>query len=323
MATKRPLSDHFNGETFFNPTMQQGPAMNMWKGLSMWLLQEKPPWPKSIENKGVPDLHRKLSEHQVAITFVNHASFLIQLPGLNILTDPVWSNRVSPFSFAGPKRARPPGIEFDKLPKIDVVLISHNHYDHMDHDTLVDLEQKFSPQFFVALGDGERARAWGLKNVKEMEWWDEANVSALKITYTPTQHFSSRGLFDRNHSLWGSYMLEHSGKRIYFGGDAGYSSHYKSIRERLGAVDLALLPIGAYEPRWFMKSMHINPEEAVQAHQDLEAQHSIGMHFGTFQLSSELFDQPAKDLSKALEAVKIPLTSFITMDEGSTRVYDL
>lgn len=296
----------------------------MWKGLSMWLFQSRPVWPQVEKNKGVPNLTHTLAENQVAITFVNHASFLIQIPGMTILTDPVWSDRVSPFSFAGPKRVRPPGIDFESLPKIDVVLISHNHYDHMDRDTLAKLEKKFSPQFFVAMGDAERARSWGLQKVQEMEWWDHTQASQnVKITYAPTQHFSSRGLFDRNHSLWGSYMIERSGKRIYFGGDAGYSTHYKEIRKRLGAVDLALLPIGAYEPRWFMKSMHVNPAEAVEAHKDLQAKQSIGMHFGTFQLSSEEFDQPARDLAQAVKQSNLAPESFITLDEGATRVFDL
>lgn len=324
MTAKRPASDHFDGKVFFNPTLPQGSASNMWKGLSMWFMQEKPEWPKNLQNGGTPQLTLPLEKHQVALTFINHASFLIQLPGLNILTDPVWSKRVSPFSFIGPARAREPGIAFETLPKIDVVLISHNHYDHMDRVTLLRLEKQFSPKFLVALGDAARARSWGLKNVQELDWWENTAVAPTTvITFAPTQHFSSRGLFDRNHSLWGSYMIEHHGKRIYFGGDAGYSAHYKTIQQRLGDVSVALLPIGAYEPRWFMKNMHVNPTEAVEAHKDLRAKHSIGMHFGTFQLSSEQYDQPAKDLATATAAAGLPSKAFITIDEGSTHIYNL
>ncbi len=322
MTPKRPVSDHFDGETFFNPTIEQRSSMGMLKGLSLWLFQDKAVWPKDVKNKAPAQLPSAVAKNQVAITFVNHASFLIQMENLNILTDPVWSKRVSPFSFLGPARVRPPGIDFEQLPKIDVVLISHNHYDHMDRDTLLKLEQKFAPKFFVALGDAERARSWGLKNVQEMDWWDSAQIlETVKITFAPTQHFSSRGLFDRNHSLWGSYMIERGGKRLYFGGDAGYSKHYKTIHERMGDVDIALLAIGAYLPREFMKPMHTNPAEAVQAHLDLHSKQSIGMHFGTFQLSSEEIDQPQRDLETALKDAGLSENAFITVSEGSTHTY--
>lgn len=318
-------SDHHNGEQFFNPTLPDNRTkIGLFKGLKMWFTMERAEWPTSVKNTARPDLHKTLSANDVAITFVNHATFLLQWQGLTILTDPVWAKRVSPLSFYGPSRVREPGIAFADLPKIDLILISHNHYDHLDKETLKQLAQRDNPMTLVAMNDGELVRSLGLTNVVEMDWWQDIKLSdGTKITYAPTQHFSSRGLFDRNKSLWGSYMIDRGGKRVYFGGDAGYSSHYKDIEARLGAPDVALLGIGAYEPNWFMKPMHTNPAEALQAHIDLKAKTSIGMHFGTFQLSAEPIDQPERDLKSALSKMNIPEAQFIVMDVGQTRLFAL
>lgn len=321
MKKPRPVSDHFNGDVFFNPTM---PNFESGLGSVFKMLIEggRAEWPREVRNLAKPKLDHELGPDDVAITWVNHASFLIQVPGLNILTDPVWSKRASPVSFAGPARVREPGIAFDDLPKIDVVLVSHNHYDHFDVETLKRLNEKFSPKIFVAAGDGDLAEEIGYKNPQECDWWDSFELSkTVTIVYAPTQHFAARGIFDRFHSLWGSYMIESNGHRIYFGGDAGYSAHYKEIEKRLGAPDVALIGIGAYEPNWFMKPMHMNPSEAVQAHQDLKSKRSIGMHFGTFQLSNEGLDQPPKDLKDALAKAAIPESQFTTMENGETRLF--
>lgn len=322
MANTRSVSDHSNGEVFFNPTLPKR-ERSFFQAMKMLIKTKRSKWPEQVENKGISKLNEALGSNGIAVTFVNHATFLIQLSGLNILTDPVWSKRVSPFSWIGPSRVRKPGIAFEDLPKIDLILVSHNHYDHLDVNTLKKLNTKFSPKLFVSAGDRELVMSLGFKDVREFDWWESAEVgsgvgSGVKVTFAPTQHFSSRSPFDRNKSLWGSYMIQSHGRRIYFGGDAGYSTHYKTIHEKLGAPDIALLGIGAYEPNWFMKPVHMNPAEAVQAHLDLKSKLSIGMHFGTFQLSAEAIDQPPQDLKVALTKAGLSEESFVTMDEGET-----
>lgn len=317
-------SDHHNGKRFFNTTLPMQHEHSFWSGMKMWLSTKKNPWPEFVENKAKPELPVSLNADQVAITFVNHVTFLVQVAGLNILTDPIWSKRASPFSWLGPARVRKPGIAFADLPKIDVVIISHNHYDHLDLPTLKALQQAFSPLFLVAYGDKVLLQKAGCVNVQELDWWDEIKINdTTRITYTPTQHFSARTLWDRSKSLWGSYVINANNKLIYFGGDAGYSKHYIDIYQKFGPMDISLLGIGAYEPTWFMRNMHMTPADAVQAHQDLHSKHSIGMHYGTFKLSAEGFDQPVLDLSAALEHKSLPGSAFITMEPGATKIYTL
>lgn len=320
LTMKYSLSDHYDGQKFFNPS--QGEEPGFWKSVKMATSLRFKKWPDSVENKPVHNLKCSLGSDQVAITFVNHATVLIQLPGLNVLTDPVWSKRVSPLRWVGPKRVREPGIDFDSLPGIDLVIISHNHYDHMDLASLKKLNQRFSPRMLVPLGDKALLNSEGIEKVSEMDWWDAASAnSETSITFTPIRHFSSRGLFDRNKTLWGSYMIASHGRLIFFGGDSGYSPHFKEIRDRFGPADIALLPIGAYEPRWFMKAFHMNPAEAVQAHADLESRQSIGIHFGTFQLTEEEIDAPVRELGTALVQANLDPKSFVTLPEGVTMIY--
>ena len=316
-----PVSDHFDGERFFNPTWPQSTAPTL-RSLFKMLREPRSRWPRPFENKGTPRLHETLAIGDIAITFVNHATFLIQTGGTTILTDPIWSERASPFTWMGPRRARRPGVEFDRLPNIDVVLLSHNHYDHLDIATLRRLRQTFSPLLLVAAGDARVVGPLGFPEVRELDWWDDLPVSrALKITFVPAQHFSARGLFDRDRSLWGGYMIESHGRFVYFGGDSGYSTHFSDIKSRFGPPDIAMLPIGAYEPRWFMQPIHMNPAEAVRAHRDLGAKQSIGMHFGTFHLTPEAIDRPQAELKAALDASGTPDREFVTLDEGETRIY--
>lgn len=279
-------------------------------------------WPVFVENTATPSLHRKRRTDAIAVTFVNHATFLIQLAGLNILTDPIWSRRASPVGWFGPKRVREPGVTLDDLPRIDVILISHNHYDHLDIGTLRRLQAKFSPLVLVAAGDRALVQSVGFAHVREFDWWEGLEINpGCKVIFAPTQHFSARGIRDRQRSLWGSYLIQHGDQRVYFGGDSGYSTHFSEIRRRLGSPDIALLGIGSYEPRWFMSPMHMNPAEAVQAHLDLGAKTSIGMHHGTFQMSSEAIDRPLVDLAAAVKAAGLDEAAFITLQEGETRVY--
>jgi L-ascorbate metabolism protein UlaG (beta-lactamase superfamily) len=317
----RPPSDHFDGHRFFNPTLPNGFVHSRGSVLKM-LREPRSRWPVWLENKGTPRLNETLAAGDVAITFVNHATFLIQTGGIAMLTDPVWSERASPFRRVGPRRVRKPGVAFEDLPQVGIVLLSHNHYDHLDIATLMQLRQRFAPPVLAAAGDARIVGSLGFKDLHELDWWDEIQVNdMLKITFVPAQHFSARGLFDRQRSLWGGYMIETFGRRVYFAGDTGYSTHFSDIRTRLGSPDIAMLGIGAYEPRWFMKPLHMNPAEAVNAHRDLGSKQSIGMHFGTFQLTTESIDQPRKDLTRALSEASIPETEFITLDEGETRIY--
>jgi len=288
------------------------------------LREPRRPWPAWVENRGVPRIYEKLGADELAITFINHATFLIQVAGLAILTDPMWSGRASPFRRVGPKRVRAPGVPFDELPAIDIVLLSHNHYDHLDTATLARLRRRFGPTVLVAAGDGRLIAPLGFTRVHELDWWEEVRLcDTLAITFVPAQHFSARGLFDRQKSLWGGFMIESRGRRIYFGGDTGYCSHFADIRNRLGSPDIAMLGIGAYEPRWFMQPMHMNPPEAVRAHRDLGSRHSIGMHFGTFQLTLEAIDQPLIDLARARAESGVGEDEFIVLNEGETRIYQM
>ena len=263
-----PPSDHFDGERFFNldrsKTIKKG-----FRDLLKWRLSPRPRgfWPARAENSNTPDLPRSLAADELAVTGINHATDLIQFQGLNLLTDPVFSERVSPLSWIGPRRVRPPGVAFEALPKIDAVLVSHNHYDHMDLRSLARLHRRDRPRFIVPLGNARFLNGVGIDGVVELDWWGETAVGdGASVVLVPVQHWSGRTLFDRRRALWGGFFIRRGAASVFFAGDTGYGAHFAAIRERLGAPDLSLLPIGAYEPRWFMKDQHINPDEAVRAH---------------------------------------------------------
>jgi L-ascorbate metabolism protein UlaG (beta-lactamase superfamily) len=306
-------TDHFDGRRFFNPSGANGQPVWMVPRL---LLTPWTRWPSevSVEPRRPP----RPGPDELVITFVGHATFLIQVAGTNVLIDPVYSRRASPFSFAGPRRARAPGVRFDDLPPISLVLLSHNHYDHCDLDTLRLLERRFHPPVVTPLGNGRLLRSAGFRQVEEIDWWETASAAPLPITLTRAQHFSARGPFDRNRALWGGFLIEASGHRILHAGDSGYGPHFREIAARLGPIDLALLPIGAYEPRWFMKDVHMNPAEAVQAHLDLEPRQSIAMHFGTFQLTPEGIDEPVRELAKALQERGVAAERFRAVEVGES-----
>jgi L-ascorbate metabolism protein UlaG (beta-lactamase superfamily) len=306
-------TDHFDGRRFFNPSGANGQPVWMVPRL---LLTPWTRWPSevSVEPRRPP----RPGPDELVITFVGHATFLIQVAGTNVLIDPVYSRRASPFSFAGPRRARAPGVRFDDLPPISLVLLSHNHYDHCDLDTLRLLERRFHPPVVTPLGNGRLLRSAGFRQVEEIDWWETASAAPLPITLTRAQHFSARGPFDRNRALWGGFLIEASGHRVLHAGDSGYGPHFREIAARLGPIDLALLPIGAYEPRWFMKDVHMNPAEAVQAHLDLEPRQSIAMHFGTFQLTPEGIDEPVRELAKALQERGVAAERFRAVEVGES-----
>jgi L-ascorbate metabolism protein UlaG (beta-lactamase superfamily) len=280
------------------------------------LLERRTPWPAHIDVP--PHQPPALDGAAAVVTFIGHATFLIQTPAGNILTDPMYSRRAGPFNLLGPRRVRPPAVRFEDLPPISIVLLSHNHYDHCDLPTLRRLATRFDPLVVTPLGNGALVRSCGMHKVEELDWWDEAKTAAMAITLTPAHHFSARGPFDRNRALWGGFMLAPGRVRLYFAGDTAYAPFFPDIRSRLGPIDLALIPIGAYEPRWFMRSVHMNPAEAVQAHLDLDAAESIGMHFGTFQLTTEGIDEPLRALDEACRAEGVPRSRFRTLGFGES-----
>jgi L-ascorbate metabolism protein UlaG (beta-lactamase superfamily) len=306
-------SDHFDGRRFLNPT---GPPPQPFSKVPQMLLEPRTPWPVQVDQA----THRPPAVDGAAavITFIGHATFLIQTRSGHILTDPMYSRRAGPLGILGPRRVRQPAVLFDDLPPISTVLLSHNHYDHCDLPTLRMLASRFDPIVVTPLGNAPLVRSAGVRRVEELDWWQDATSCAFPIVLTPAQHFSARGPLDRNCALWGGFVVVTGGRRIFFAGDTAYAAFFRAVRERLGPIDLALLPIGAYEPRWFMQSVHMNPPEAVQAHLDLEAAESIGMHFGTFQLTTEGIDDPLRALEHACRARDVPPSAFRTLGFGES-----
>ena len=306
-------SDHFDGRRFVNPTGTAGQPLS---AVPRMLLEPRTPWPARIDEptRQPPEL----DDAAAVATFIGHATFLIQTSAGNILTDPMYSERAGPLNMLGPRRVRRPAVRFDDLPSISTVLLSHNHYDHCDLRTLGMLAQRFDPLVVTPLGNGALVRSSGIRRVEELDWWQEAKTSPLPIRLTPAQHFSARSPLDRNRALWGGFLMVVGDARIFFAGDTAYAGFFRDVPKRLGPIDLALLPIGAYEPRWFMQSVHMNPAEAVQAHVDLEASESIGMHFGTFQMTTEGIDEPLRALEAARVARNIPPSRFRTLQFGES-----
>ena len=264
---------------------------------------------------------------QPAATWIGHATVLLQMGGLNVLTDPIFSERASPLAFVGPQRAQPPGLALNELPHIHAVLVSHNHYDHCDTASLRALNAQAGgpPLFVVPLGLKHWLAAEGVHNAVELDWWQTHTLAGVDIVLTPVQHWSGRGLADHLNSLWGGYAVFAPDFHAFFAGDTGYSRDFGDIRQRFAArqgehgFDLALIPIGAYEPRWFMARQHANPAEALQIHRDLRARRSLGVHWGTFELSDEALDEPPRALAAARSAQGVAEDAFFMMAIGGTR----
>ncbi|MBW7889042.1 MAG: MBL fold metallo-hydrolase [Bacteroidetes bacterium] len=253
------------------------------------------------------------------VTWIGHSTVLIQMEGKNILTDPVWAENAGPLKFAGAKRVSEPGIELQKLPPIDIVLISHNHYDHLDQSSIEKLaDRNPKTKFFVPL----RVRDWfedkGIRNVEEFDWWEGTTFLGLKIICTPAQHFSGRWVNDRNQTLWCSWTVLGK-KKLFFAGDSGYGSHFKNIGNKFGPFDLALVPIGAYEPRKLMKPVHMNPADAVQANEDLEGKKMLSIHWGTFLMTDEPMDEPPKKLAEAVTQKNLSPENYWAFKLGEVR----
>jgi len=309
-----PISDHFNGKKFHYPGEERKKVHSSYYLLSLLIEVLNHPWPKKV-----PEIHYSNYPNypkDAKITFVNHSTVLIQTNSVNFLIDPVYSYRASPFQWIGPYRVRAPGIKFVDLPKIDVVLISHNHYDHMDLPTIKRLHEVFHPLFVVPLGNKKYLQYYGIENVIELDWWQHIFCKQAKITFLPAKHDTQRWLHDHNRTLWGSFGIEVENKKIYFAGDSAYAIHFKDIRKRWGRPDFSFIPIGAYEPRNLEKCCHADPIQAVQAHLDLESKASMGIHWGTFQLASEGVDTPAIDLDRARKKYNVPERNFFVIQEG-------
>lgn len=268
-----------------------------------------------------------------AMTWIGHASMLVQAGGLNVLTDPIFSKRASPISLIGPERKHPPGLQLADLPVIDVVLISHNHYDHLDRPSVLDMASRSEAAgkptlFIVPLGMKSWFADLRINNAIELDWWDKHVYKGVEFNFTPVQHWSARSLGDRSQTLWGGYAVFAPDLHWYFAGDTGYSKDFadtaarfadRHIDTRGGGFDIALIPIGAYQPRWFLAEQHIDPPEAVQIHRDLGAKRSVGIHWGTFELSDESLDQPPRDLATAARAKGLAAQDFTVMAIGETR----
>jgi L-ascorbate metabolism protein UlaG (beta-lactamase superfamily) len=271
-----------------------------------------------------PDLDfLRANRDEVSVTWIGHSTLFLQLGGLNILTDPHFSARAFMVQFAGPQRMGTLPVRLDELPRVDLVLISHNHYDHLDLDTVLALcaQPGGSPLFVAPLGVDLWLRAQGIERVERFDWWEEKRLLGMDVHFVPAQHWSSRTPWDRNSTLWGGWVLKTADFSFYFAGDTGYSKDFEDIGARFGGFDLAAIPVGGYLPRWFMKEQHVNPEEAVRIHLDVKARRSIGIHWGTFELTDEPLDEPIGELPAARRAHGVPAEDFVLFRHGETRVY--
>ena len=315
------VSDHFDGSKFFNPGgVKAKGGLEVFK----WMITRKPgTW--KVE---YPQTHGKHPlghfREGIRITFINHSTFLIQVDGMNILTDPVWSKRVSPFSWLGPKRMKVPGIRFEDIPRIHAVILSHNHYDHLDVQTMRMVFGSHHPAIITPLGVKAFLDQQYISGAIEADWWEEVALDkGVKIQPVPAQHFSGRGLLDRDATLWCGYVIKTSAGNIYFAGDTGYNEFtFKDIRTRCGPIKISILPIGAYKPGWLMSPIHVSPEESIKIHRDVESETSIAMHFGTFPLADDGYDDPRNDLTLAMTRYQVRPEEFLVMKEGEVRVFE-
>ncbi|WP_334319621.1 MBL fold metallo-hydrolase [Termitidicoccus mucosus] len=344
-----PSSDHFNGKTFFTPG---APSLVRWREILRWKFSrhEVATWPRWIDAPPVVAASPSgtatgaAKAPAVTATWINHSSFLLQTGGVNLLLDPVYSRHCGPFGLLGPRRVHAPGIAFDALPRIDAVLLSHDHYDHCDLATLRRLARRDAPAAFAPLGHRDLFRRAGFADarIRELDWWETAELGGdperggIRVTLTPAQHWSKRLSSPRCRRLWGGFFLETrtpvsaggpgaggtenaAARRVYFAGDSGYhAAIFRDIGARLGAPDLALLPIGAYEPRWFMSPQHCNPAEAVRMHLEVGAKLSVAMHWGAFQLTDEARDEPPRALRAALREAGLPPEVFGVLEPGAS-----
>jgi L-ascorbate metabolism protein UlaG (beta-lactamase superfamily) len=321
-----PVSDHCDGERFTNPHAVAGRSFReVWR----WMrTRTRTAWPASIALRPQAAPPPRVERGQAAITFIGHATFLIRTASLVAITDPVFTAHAGPFGRFGPRRVRPPALSLAELPHVNVILLSHNHYDHLQPSSLRALDAAVVTALGVRRhvptegGNDKRKRGASAfrRKITELDWWQETRIGGATITAVPAQHFSARTPWDKNRTLWCGFVLQADGVAIYFAGDSGYSPQFAEIGVRFPGIDAALIPIGAYEPRWFMQPMHMNPDEAVRTHLDLKARLSIGMHFGTFQLTDEAIDEPLRALDRVRAAHGVASDAFRVLDFGETLV---
>lgn len=321
---KGPASDHFDGVKFYNPWQRR---THLFWSFLRWRLQARPkPWPNKIFV--LPDTPPKnVAGDSLRVSFVGHSTVLIQTQNMNILTDPIWSERASPFQWLGPKRRAAPGISWQQLPKIDLILISHSHYDHLDIPTLKKLWDRDKPTILTPLGNDAIIHSKHPEiKVQALDWHQSKTIGEderVKVYLEPAQHWSSRNLWDHDKALWGAFVIDSPSGKIYFAGDTGYGDGepFRQALQKFGEFRFAMLPVGAYEPRWFMKYAHMSPEDAILAYHDLGEPYTMGVHVGTFQLSDEGYEDPSQDLAIAKQKYNVGNQLFRILKVGE--VWDI
>ena len=309
------IGSNFDGEYFHNSNLDPNDKRSAIDLLTWFCNRQLEPWTNLPFTR-----HSNIVERSdnLRITWINHATVLIQLNNVNILTDPMWSERASPLSWIGPKRLAPPPIKIYNLPHIDLVIVSHNHYDHMDLPSLQRLNEYFRPVFITPLNNQHYLRSVGISKVVELDWWQSHETNLVQISATPAQHWSKRTLFDANRALWSGFYIQGSTQSAFFAGDTAYEEHFKKIKQKLGEPTVALLTIGAYKPEWFMKRAHTSPEEAVLAHMDLNAFMSIPIHYGAFQIGNDSPQSALMDLDEAAKKYRLANDAFHILKPGET-----
>ena len=306
LSNRNPYYDinkkHHTKTGFMNPYLKSENQGKSFSDLIRMILTKRPkPKYQPTEKLNVYELNKRISQNQNVITWIGHSTMLISIDGKVILTDPIFSKRCSPVPFAGPKRYTSPSVKIDSLPKIDLIVISHNHYDHLDKNSVKILAKDTSTVWYVPLGLKSWFKQFGVLNVYELDWFTEHKSKKIEVTCLPSQHWSKRSMFKSFDTLWASWLIKIGEYKVWFAGDTGYNKiQFKKIGELYGPFDLAAIPIGAYEPRWFMKNFHVNPEESVLIHKDIKSKKSIGMHFGTFILTTEPILEPAQKISEII-----------------------
>ncbi len=315
-AYSGPKADHFDGVQFKN--LAPGGPKGFLDIVKWRLTKDEGPWPEWENAEPGPPPPERVKAGDLRITFVNHSTFLVQIDGLNILTDPIWSERASPVSWAGPKRVRPPGIRYEDLPPIDYVLVSHNHYDHLDLPTLKKLSLEHIPAIFSGLGNKLLLEKEKITGGSEMDWWESIELkNGVRLICVPAQHWSGRGSRDRLKTLWCGFVIQSRSKTVYFAGCTGFGPHFELIASKTGPIHVSMIPIGAFRPRWFMESSHLSPSDAIKAHEKLKSKHSIAIHFGTFHLGDDGYSEPVDLLKQELAKSGRQLqSSFHILDFG-------